>query len=55
MRQRELERLLDDLWEKYGHPDKHGYKDWMASDQFKAAARELLQIVKGKQRAKPRR
>jgi hypothetical protein len=41
--QKQLERYLAGLWEKYGHADKHGYKDWMSQEGFNGAVREALQ------------
>lgn len=43
MTQKQLEKYLAALWEKHAHADRHGYKDWMADDQFRTAVREALQ------------
>lgn len=43
MTQAQLEKYLDVLWEKHGHPDRHGYKDDMHPAGFHDAAREMLQ------------
>jgi hypothetical protein len=43
MTQKQLEKYLEKLWEKHGHPDRHGYKDFMYQDEFNAAVREALQ------------
>jgi hypothetical protein len=34
-------QLVDELWEKHGHPDRHGYRDFMHPDGFEAACEEL--------------
>lgn len=43
MTQKQLEKYINELWDKYGHPDKHGYRDWMGPDGFHDAIREALQ------------
>lgn len=43
MTQKELEKYLADVWEKYAHPDSHGYKDFMYPGGFNDAVREVLQ------------
>lgn len=37
-----MNKLAQTLWEKFAHPDRHGYKDWMAPDKFEEAIEEAL-------------
>lgn len=38
--------LTDALWEKYAHPDRHGYKDFMSPGGFEAAVEEVLRTAR---------
>lgn len=44
MTQKQLERYMDDLWERHGHPDKHGYVDDMHQPGFHSALREAIEF-----------
>jgi len=39
----QIRKLADRLWDKHAHADKHGYKDWMAEDNFLQAIAEAIE------------
>lgn len=48
MTEAQLQKYIDDLWEKHGHPDKHGYKDWMSPNGFADAVKQVLKDAEAK-------
>lgn len=45
MNEQEYAKFSEALWEKFAHPDKHGYKDWMGRDAFLEACDALKKRV----------
>lgn len=43
MNKREFSKLVEELWERYASPDRHGYKDLMREDSFAAAIKEAVE------------